>query len=78
MPVYEYACTKCKHQFEEKASMSAPRRKRCPKCRCKVEQVYSSVGIAFKGSGWYVTDYKNKTAPKPKEKKVASIKQGPR
>ena len=59
MPVYEYECRRC-GPFEETRSIHDPKRKRCPKCRCKVERVYSPPGIAFKGDGFYVNDYKNK------------------
>ena len=77
MPVYEYACdnTDCENAkgFEETKSIHDPKRKRCPKCRHKVERIYSPVSIAFKGTGWYVTDYKGRTN-KPKGEKRVSVK----
>lgn len=72
MPVYEYECPNC-GCFEEKRKMTDPRRQRCPKCRYKVERIYSPAGIIFKGTGWYVTDYKNKTQPKG-ERTIAKVK----
>ena len=64
MPTYEYECTRCEITFEEFKPMSAPRRKRCPKCRGKVERLISGgMGIHFKGSGFYVTDSRSKMSP---------------
>ncbi len=57
MPVYEYACTKCGHRFEQRRSVTDPPASKCPECRCKVKRVYAPVGIIFKGSGFHVTDY---------------------
>ncbi len=78
MPTYEYECGKCGNVFEEFQSITAPPRKRCPKCRGKVKRLISGGGgIIFKGSGFYATDYrsnsykegekKEKEAAKPKE-----------
>ena len=72
MPVYEYKCPNC-GGFEETRKMSDPKRQRCPKCRYKVERIYSPAGIIFKGTGWYTTDYKNKTVQPKGERKVGSI-----
>lgn len=71
MPVYTYECSNkdCAYHFEEKRSIYVKGRKRCPKCRYKVEQIYSPASIHFKGEGWYVTDYKDKSG---KPAKVAS------
>ncbi len=57
MPVYEYACTKCGHRFEQRRSVTDPPASRCPQCRCAVKRVFAPVGIIFKGSGFHVTDY---------------------
>jgi putative FmdB family regulatory protein len=57
MPVYEYACTKCGHHFEQRRKVTDPPASRCPECRCRVKRVYAPVGIIFKGSGFHVTDY---------------------
>ena len=78
MPVYEYQCdnTDCENSkgFEETKSIHDPPRKRCPVCRHKVQRVYSPVGIAFKGEGWYVTDYKGRTNKPSKGEKRVSVK----
>lgn len=60
MPTYEYECQKCGHQFELFQNMSDPPRKRCPKCRGKVQRLLGTgAGIIFKGSGFYATDYRS-------------------
>ena len=62
MPLYEYECRKCGHRFERIQRFSDPMVKKCPKCGGAVEQVISAPAVQFKGSGWYVTDYRQKTA----------------
>ena len=66
MPLYEYRCKACGHQFEKIQSFSAPEEKECPVCHGEVERLLSAPAVQFKGSGWYVTDYAksggNKTA----------------
>lgn len=60
MPTYEYECEKCGHRFELFQSMSEAKRKRCPKCRGKVRRLIGTgAGMIFKGSGFYVTDYRS-------------------
>jgi len=63
MPTYEYQCKKCGHCFSEFQRIVDPPIKDCPKCRKKgcVEQIISGgSGLIFKGSGFYITDYKRK------------------
>ena len=62
MPLYEYKCAKCAHQFEKIEKHNAPTTQKCPKCGGKAERMISAAGIQFKGSGWYVTDYKGKNS----------------
>lgn len=57
MPIYEYACRKCGEQIEVLQKMTDPPLRRCPACGGRLERLLSPVGIHFKGSGWYVTDY---------------------
>ncbi len=60
MPLYEYECQKCGHTFEERRSITAEPRKRCPKCRGKVQRLISSnIQVLFKGNGFYCTDYRS-------------------
>lgn len=60
MPLYEYRCKQCGHQFEKIQSFSAPDEKECPVCKGPVERLISAPAIQFKGAGWYVTDYAGK------------------
>lgn len=63
MPLYEYRCQECGHQFEKIQSFSAPEEKECPVCKGPVERLISAPAIQFKGSGWYVNDYASKSKP---------------
>ena len=56
MPTYQYACTACEHRFDAVQSFSDPSLTVCPQCAGKLRKVFSSVGIVFKGSGFYRTD----------------------
>lgn len=61
MPTYVYECRKCGHRFEEFQSITDPPRKRCSKCRGAVRRVLTpGGGLIFKGSGFYITDYRKK------------------
>jgi len=54
MPIYEYACAACHHQFEEWQKMSDPPVRTCPKCKKKkVERLISATAFQLKGGGWY-------------------------
>jgi putative FmdB family regulatory protein len=59
MPTYTYRCRECDHEFEKRQRMSDPPLTVCPVCKGEVRRVVSSVGIVFKGSGFYVTDNRN-------------------
>ncbi|MCA9730075.1 MAG: zinc ribbon domain-containing protein, partial [Candidatus Eisenbacteria bacterium] len=60
MPTYDYVCTACGHEFEVFQKMSDPPKKRCPECRSKVERkIGTGAGLIFKGSGFYITDYRS-------------------
>lgn len=61
MPLYEYRCKNCGHQFEKLQSFSAPDEKECPVCHGLLERLISASAIQFKGSGWYATDYASKS-----------------
>ena len=70
MPTYEYDCEKCSHPFEEFQSIKSEPFADCPKCGTKSKRKFSvGGGIIFKGSGFYVNDYKNKNAPPCETKK---------
>ena len=56
MPTYQYACTACDHRFEAVQSFTDASLTECPACSGALRKVFSSVGIVFKGSGFYRTD----------------------
>jgi putative FmdB family regulatory protein len=58
MPTYGYRCGDCGHQFEIVQRISEEPLKVCPKCQGKLSKMLYPVGISFKGSGFYTTDYK--------------------
>jgi putative FmdB family regulatory protein len=69
MPTYEYECEKCGHRFEVFQTMTEKPRKRCPKCRGKLRKlVGGGAGMLFKGSGFYVTDYRSSSYKEQKRK----------
>ena len=68
MPTYEYACEKCGHQFEIFQSMKDKPLTACPKEKCKLKKwgkgrvkklLGTGAGLIFKGSGFYITDYRS-------------------
>ena len=63
VPTYQYACTACDHRFEAVQSFSDDALSVCPKCGEKLRKVFSSVGIVFKGSGFYRTDSRAGAVP---------------
>jgi len=93
MPTYDYLCKECGYRFEYFQTMSSPALKiisNCKNCKqqdCNVERIISGgSGLIFKGSGFYLTDYKNKKSESKKsnseksetksEKKKNSSKKG--
>jgi putative FmdB family regulatory protein len=68
MPTYEYVCLKCQHQFEKVQSMSDAALTTCPKELCGLKKwgkgkvkraIGAGAGLIFKGSGFYITDYRS-------------------
>jgi putative FmdB family regulatory protein len=76
MPTYDYACEACGHEFERFESITAAPSKTCPKCKkSKAKRLISAGGgFLFKGSGFYVTDYKksgvSKSCPSANDSKA--------
>lgn len=64
MPIYEYLCEKCRRTTEVIQSFRDKPLLICPHCGSKkIHKLVSAPAIQFKGSGWYVTDYANKSKP---------------
>ena len=68
MPTYEYFCTKCEQRFEAVQSMKDPHFEVCPQAFCRLaewghgpvkRQLGTGAGLIFKGSGFYITDYRS-------------------
>ena len=81
MPTYSYKCTNCGHQFDAKQRMTEDPLTECPVCGGSVRRIVGSVGIVFKGKGFYVTDHRSsngsgrvqtteKSSEKPEEPKT--------
>lgn len=68
MPTYAYACKDCGHNFDVQQSFSDSSLTVCPECGGNLRKKFNSVGISFKGSGFYSTDSRSAsstTAPAP-------------
>lgn len=56
MPTYSYACTACDHRFDAVQAFTDDALTNCPQCSGKLRKLFNSVGVVFKGSGFYRTD----------------------
>ncbi|KTD08273.1 FmdB family zinc ribbon protein [Legionella jamestowniensis] len=79
MPIYEYECKKCHHQFDLMQKISDAPVKQCPKCFEETAvRLVSAAGFQLKGTGWYATDFKNKekktTTPATSDKSAVTEK----
>lgn len=75
MPIYEYVCNSCGHEFEEWQKITDAPLRKCPSCgKRKVERLVSLSAFHLKGSGWYVTDYGGKKPGRGERKKKSSEK----
>jgi putative FmdB family regulatory protein len=83
MPTYEYACEKCGHEFEASQSMSAPPLTICPRELCAKKtwgrgrvkkKISSGAGLLFKGSGFYITDYRSENYKQSANKAAGDTK----
>jgi putative FmdB family regulatory protein len=82
MPTYEYICDKCGHHFEQVQPMSSKPLKTCPEALCaqkpwgkgKVKRAISGgAGVIFKGSGFYITDYRSEKYKEAAKKDKAAV-----
>ena len=56
MPTYSYACTECGNRFDAVQAFTDDALQECPKCSGRLRKLFGSVGVVFKGSGFYRTD----------------------
>lgn len=76
MPNYDYKCLSCNTKFEIFQSIKDEPLKVCPNCNGELKRMIGSgAGIIFNGSGFYQTDYKNKSTEKNQEKVKSDNKQ---
>lgn len=67
MPIYEYYCHHCREKFEVLQGVNAEPLKNCESChQPALEKLVSAAGFQLKGTGWYVTDFKNKGSSETK------------
>ena len=78
MPIYEYRCASCGFEKEYLQKVSDPRLTDCPDCgKSTFEKLVSAAGFQLKGSGWYVTDFRDNGTKKPKEGKSSGDAEKP-
>lgn len=63
MPIYEYRCNDCQQIFEEWQTSFEEKELSCPICGGNSQRVMSNTSFVLKGTGWYTTDYCNKSTP---------------
>ena len=72
MPIYEYRCSACGHELEALQKLSEAPLTVCPSCgQSELRKQVSAAGFQLKGSGWYVTDFRNSGAKKSGKDKVS-------
>jgi putative FmdB family regulatory protein len=72
MPIYEYRCAECGHEFEQLQKLSDAALVECPACgKPALQKLVSAAGFRLKGGGWYETDFK-----KDKKKNLAKADSG--
>ena len=74
MPIYEYECGNCHHQFERRQRFDEEPIAICPRCQGKCNRVIHSVPVIFRGSGFYVTDNRSKNSASAESEKVSKDK----
>ena len=65
MPTYAYACKDCSHAFDIQQSFTDNSLTVCPECRGTLRKKFNSVGVVFKGSGFYRTDSRSTSSSVP-------------
>lgn len=76
MPTYTYRCNDCSTEFEKRQRFSDAPLAQCPVCGGVPRRVVNSVGVVFKGSGFYVTDNRNGSSASPRSKLNGNAAEG--
>ena len=72
MPIYEYRCAACGHELESLQKLRDAPLSVCPACnKAELKKLLSAAGFQLKGSGWYVTDFRNSGGKPPAKEKPA-------
>ncbi|GMT43513.1 MAG: FmdB family transcriptional regulator [bacterium] len=72
MPIYKYGCESCGYKFEELQKVNDEPLEKCPECGRQVRRMVTHSSFILKGTGWYATDYANKSANLNNDKKSSS------
>lgn len=76
MPIYEYECEACGHQFDEIQKVQDPALTECPECgKSTLRKLISAPSFQLKGEGWYNTDYKKDKKKETKSESSSSKKE---
>lgn len=78
MPTYQYVCKNCGYELEEMQRISEPPLTHCPRCRTDslARAAGPGSGLIFKGTGFYMTDYKKQSASHSKPDKSGHAQKG--
>jgi len=68
MPIYEYRCRTCSHEFEAMQRVGAGQLRKCPQCSGRLDKLISRTSFQLKGGGWYTQGYSDKPAAKSEDK----------
>ena len=71
MPIYSYQCGTCAHEFEVRQGYDAAPEHECPNCHNVAKRLFHPVGIIYKGTGFYTTDYQ-----RPRPSPTQGVKEG--
>lgn len=72
VPIYEYECNNCGHRLEAIQKVNDAPLQSCPECEGSLRKLVSAAAFHLKGSGWYVTDFKDKPKKSQDKKKDAT------
>jgi putative FmdB family regulatory protein len=72
MPTYEYECGSCRYRFDLRQGFDDEPEAECPQCNNRARRVFHPAPIIYKGTGFYVTDSRNKNEPLAKKEKPVS------
>jgi putative FmdB family regulatory protein len=74
LPLYAYRCTQCGHRFEKIQNFNSEQELICPVCQGVLERPLTAPRLHFKGGGFYVNDYADKSSTPATESAPATIK----